>query len=216
MHKFKSKQFYMFTVQPWSLVEQTEEWGVPEAEAVKLARDVGKTGARVACMDICAAESALPAAVNERDCGECRPTRHILLRHCAPATRGLSAADRRSVAAADRIELSPRCSSWPCVCRCRLGPRYGPVDQRSGRVGCRGGRCVCDRWMVDEAAADEAAVVDAVAAVAQIPAVATAEATRETTEDHSVESAPASQQSVLPSRSCLLRLPTVFRIGTKA
>ena len=28
-HKFKSKQFYMFTVHPWSLVEASESWVTP-------------------------------------------------------------------------------------------------------------------------------------------------------------------------------------------
>ena len=44
-HKFKSKQFYMFTVHPWSLVEASESWGDAEAEAVQLAKGVGSSDA---------------------------------------------------------------------------------------------------------------------------------------------------------------------------
>ena len=40
-HGFKSRQFYLFTVHPWSLVEQSEAWGEAEAEAVGIARSVG-------------------------------------------------------------------------------------------------------------------------------------------------------------------------------
>jgi hypothetical protein len=44
-HRFKARQFYMFTVHPWSLIESSESWGTTEAEAVHRAREVGKTDA---------------------------------------------------------------------------------------------------------------------------------------------------------------------------
>ena len=44
-HKFKTRQFYMFTVHPWSLFEHAESWGEAEAEAVQLARSVGSSDA---------------------------------------------------------------------------------------------------------------------------------------------------------------------------
>ena len=43
LHHFKSRQFYMFTCHPWSLVEQSESWGELEAESVALARNVGSS-----------------------------------------------------------------------------------------------------------------------------------------------------------------------------
>lgn len=41
LHRFKARQFYMFTCHPWSLIEATESWGDLEAEGVRLAREVG-------------------------------------------------------------------------------------------------------------------------------------------------------------------------------
>merc|ERR1712185_360711 len=45
LHKFKTKQFYMFTCHPWSLIEATEAWGELEASTIKLARGVGSSDA---------------------------------------------------------------------------------------------------------------------------------------------------------------------------
>ena len=42
LHKFKSRQFGIFTVHPWALVEHSEHRGDAEAEAVRLARAVGR------------------------------------------------------------------------------------------------------------------------------------------------------------------------------
>ena len=44
-HRFKSRQFYMFTCHPWSLIEASESWGDLEAESVRLAREVGSSDA---------------------------------------------------------------------------------------------------------------------------------------------------------------------------
>ena len=44
-HKFKSKQFYLFTVHPWAMIEHSENYGAPEEDAVKLARSVGSSDA---------------------------------------------------------------------------------------------------------------------------------------------------------------------------
>ena len=45
LHKFKSRQFGIFTVHPWALVEHSEHRGDAEAEAVRLARSVGSSDA---------------------------------------------------------------------------------------------------------------------------------------------------------------------------
>ena len=211
MHKFKSKQFYMFTVQPWSLVEQTEEWGVPEAEAVKLARDVGKTDAArlrawifVQLNQRCLQQSMSAIVENAGLLGtfyydtallrreDCQQLIVDLLR---PLT-GLSfrlgaAAGLASVAVVSDLDMAPSISV------------AAASDAAVADVS------ATDVSVVDEAAADEAAVVDAVAAVAQVPAVATAEATRETTEDHSVKSAPASPAVSAPEQE----LPPPFANG---
>ena len=42
-HGFKSRQFYLFSVHPWSLVEHSEKLGAEEAEAVALARALGSS-----------------------------------------------------------------------------------------------------------------------------------------------------------------------------
>ena len=139
-HKFKTRQFYMFTVHPWSLIEHSEACGASEAEAVRLARAVGSSdAARMRAWIFvqlnqrrCAREPAWLCASQRTTSVVLRPKLCPALRHRHPthahahtpflaaATAGGAAAPTMCPAARPRFTLLTAASATLAACSQRF------------------------------------------------------------------------------------------------